>query len=97
MQTQKLKKLKKLRYEHKKAFEEQETNKRKSSWQDFKAGKSQPSKKSKLYHAPGLAALQKQSMFSTSDSVDAVVGVTGSGRGMTDHQTVKKHVFSTQP
>lgn len=95
----KAKKLKKLRFEHKKAYEEQQSNLRKNSWLDFKAGKTATgaggaAKKAKLTHAPGLAQLQKPSIFATPDSVDGVVGVVGSGRGMTETNMVrKKHEF----
>lgn len=100
----KVKKLKKLKFDHKKAFEEQESNKRKSSWQDFKAGKTMTpggggaagaNKRQKLNSGlVGLKKLQGTSMFATSDAPDAVVGVVGSGRGMTENATIKKIVFA---
>lgn len=100
VRASKAKKLKKLRFEHKKAYEEQQSNLRKNSWLDFKAGKTATgsaagaAKKAKLTHAPGLAALQKPSMFASPDSLEGVVGVVGSGRGMTESQMVrKKHEF----
>lgn len=99
VRTQKAKKLKKLRFEHKKAFDEQQSNVRKNSWLDFKAGKTAAAgggaaKKAKLSHAPGLAALKKPSMFATPDSLAGVVGVVGSGRGMTEAASFRsKHVF----
>jgi hypothetical protein len=91
----KAKKLKKLRFEHKKAYEEQQSNSRKSSWLDFKAGKTAPgaAKKAKLTHVPGLAQVQKTSIFATPDGLDGVVGVVNSGKGMTDHAQLRRHVF----
>jgi hypothetical protein len=98
----KIKKLKKLKFEHKKAYEEQESNKRKSSWQDFKAGKSSSgvpaAKRQKLSSGlVGMKQLQAPSMFRTGDAPDAVVGVVGSGRGVTPQAAVKKTVWQTAP
>jgi hypothetical protein len=92
----KAKKLKKMRYEHKVAWEAAQTDKRKNSWLDFKAGKTASGavKKAKLSTAPGLVQLQKkQSMFSTPDSIEGRVGVVGSGNAMTEHAALKRHVF----
>lgn len=95
--AQKAKKLKKLKFEHKKAYEEQQGNARKNSWLDFKSGKTAAggaSKKAKLTHAPGLQQLNKTSMFATPDGLEGVVGVVGSGRGMTESAALKKHIFT---
>ncbi len=100
----KVKKLKKLRFEHKKLYEEQQSSARQTNWKDFVAGKGAAGgvskKKAKLSHAPGLAQLQKTvqkkgSMFASPDSLEGVVGVIGSGRGMTHIQEIKRHVFET--
>jgi len=89
----KLKKLKKLRYDHKRAWEAAQTDARKNSWLDFKAGKTVGGKKAKIAAAPGLAALQKPSMFATPDTIEGRVGVVGSGREMTEQTSLKRHVF----
>lgn len=39
----------------------------------------------------GLGVLRKQSIFATPDAVGGKVGVTGSGQGMTDFDSRKKH------
>lgn len=42
----------------------------------------------------GMSALKHESMFASSTSVEARVGVVGSGQGMTDYGDRKRHKFS---
>jgi len=59
---------------------------KKSNWQTFLKGKG--SKKKKGF----ITGRKKESIFKTSDG--GKVGVTGSGKGVTDFQQRKKHKFS---
>lgn len=90
----KKKKVKALKKKHRKRKLEQETDRRKSSWQSFLNGKRKRFK--------GLKK-KKKSMFASPDTVDGRVGVVGSGRDMTTFKDRKRHKFergsqgSTQP
>lgn len=106
VKASKARRLKKLRYEHKVAYMEQEQQRKKQSWQNFRAGKvsrpspaasgEQASKKAKTTTSKAiLQHIPKSSIFATPDTVGGVVGVIGSGRGMTEFDnTRKKHVFA---
>lgn len=73
----KAKHIKRLRFEHRRLYEESEQKRKSQSWRSFigKESGGRPVKRAKL--AP------KQSIFSTSDSIGSKVGVTGSGREVT--------------
>jgi Tudor domain len=82
-----------IQWRNRKAKVDVEHNQRQNAWQQFRTGgqsssgggKKKKSKKSRKGGARGLAGLssRKKSIFATSDSYSARVGVTGSGQGMT--------------
>jgi len=81
VREQKRKKIKRIKNLHRQKLLEQESKKRKSSWEDFQKG---GPKKLKL----------KRSIFASPDSVDGKVGVTRSGQGMTNFpESRPRHVF----
>eukprot|EP01125_Pyxidicula_operculata_P001782 TRINITY_DN11620_c0_g1_i1.p1 TRINITY_DN11620_c0_g1~~TRINITY_DN11620_c0_g1_i1.p1 ORF type:complete len:272 (+),score=63.96 TRINITY_DN11620_c0_g1_i1:32-847(+) len=82
----KKKRIKHLKSQYRLQKNEEDQNKRKASWQDFKDN---PNKKRKT-----------ESIFKSPETVTGKVGVTGSGKGMTEFNTVKyepKKLNSTLP
>lgn len=69
---------------------EAEQNQKQSAWLNFAKGGGV--KKKSGTSKPSL--LSKKSMFATPDNPKAVVGVIGSGQGMTQFQQRGKHTFS---
>jgi hypothetical protein len=83
----KRKKVKKLKLAFKGQVSEAERRQKQNTWQSFQ---SKGSKRSR----GGAMKAPKQSMFASSDNVEAKVGVTGSGQGLTDFETRKRHNFA---
>ena len=81
----KKKKVKAIKAMNKQNEIDRERDAAKSSWQKFdsKAGK----KRVKGF----MQGHKQQSIFSVGDGVDAKVGVTGSGKGITDFEVRKKY------
>jgi len=88
VRKQKKKRIKALKSQYRANKMDEERNKRKRSWQDFqKHGRTKR-------HRAG------PSIFQSPDSVQGKVGVTGSGKGMTETKTMKyepKKLSSTLP
>ncbi|KAJ3360019.1 hypothetical protein GGF32_008817 [Allomyces javanicus] len=68
-----------------------EHNKAQQSWLQFASGKKKGKAVSSTFKP--VPILAKKSMFATPDNPHAKVGVTGSGRGMTDFSERGKHKF----
>lgn len=65
-----------------------EQKKKADSWKNFMSGKGVKKK------AGFLTGKKKKSIFSTSDELQAKIGVSGSGKAMTGYQAKKKHEFT---
>mmetsp|Transcript_17087 Transcript_17087/g.51065 ORF Transcript_17087/g.51065 Transcript_17087/m.51065 type:complete len:306 (-) Transcript_17087:193-1110(-) len=86
-------KKKKLQKAHKSKMRfaklDKETKERQSSWQNFQKGTVKKKKK-----PAGFIGLKKTSMFSVPEGIGGKVGVTGSGRAMTEAPNRGRHDFS---
>ncbi|KAJ3364722.1 hypothetical protein GGF31_008933 [Allomyces arbusculus] len=71
-----------------------EHNKAQQSWLQFASGKKKGKAVSSTFKP--VPILAKKSMFATPDNPHAKVGVTGSGRGMTDFSERGKHKFEPE-
>ncbi|KNE63365.1 hypothetical protein AMAG_08503 [Allomyces macrogynus ATCC 38327] len=71
-----------------------EHTKAQQSWLQFASGKKKGNAVSSTFKP--VPILAKKSMFATPDNPHAKVGVTGSGRGMTDFSERGKHKFEPQ-
>lgn len=79
----KKKRIKALKLQNKIQVREEETKQKKASWQEFAQS---ASKKRKF---GSLTGMRKESIFKSPDSLDGKVGVTGSGKGMTQQSKVE--------
>lgn len=87
----KRRKVKALKQQVKTKERNQETDAKQSNWLQFQ------NKGAKRKVVGSMKQLRKNSIFESPDSVDGKVGVTGSGKGVTDYGDRKKFKFREPP
>lgn len=87
----KAKKLKAIKQHNKLVQKELDGQQKKSQWQSFQT------KAAKKRARGFLTTVSRDSIFTTPDTVDGKVGVTGSGRGMTDFDRRKRYKLGVTP